>query len=45
MIVINKNHRTLYILGFKQSSNRFKDFIGVKDDDALIVNCFYYLKQ
>jgi len=33
-IVINKNHRTVCILGFKQSSDRNKDFLGVKDDEA-----------
>jgi len=25
--VINKNHRTLYILEFKQSSDRYEDFL------------------
>ena len=29
-IVINKNHRTLYILEFKWSSDRNKDFLRVK---------------
>jgi len=31
-IVINKNHRTLYILDCKRSSNRNKDFLRVKED-------------
>ena len=33
-IVINKYYRTLYILEFKRSSNRNKDFLRVKDDEA-----------
>ena len=33
-IVIDKNHRTLYILEFKQSSDRNKDFLKVKEDKA-----------
>ena len=33
-IVINKNHRTLYILEFKRSSHRNKDFLRVKEDEA-----------
>jgi len=33
-IVINKNHRTLYIPEFKQSSNRNKDSLRVKEDEA-----------
>ena len=33
-IVINKCHRTLYILKFKRSSDRNKDFLGVKEDKA-----------
>jgi len=33
-IVINKYHRTLYILEFKQSSDRNKDFLKVKEDKA-----------
>jgi len=32
--VINKNHRTLYILEFKRSSDRNEDFPGVKKDEA-----------
>jgi len=32
--VINKNHRTLYILEFKRSSERNEDFLGVKEDEA-----------
>ena len=32
--MINKNHRTLYILEFKRSSNRNKDFLRVKEDEA-----------
>ena len=31
-IVINKYHRTLYILEFKRSSYRNKDFLRVKED-------------
>jgi len=33
-IVINKYHRTLYILEFKQSSDRTKDFLRVKEDEV-----------
>jgi len=33
-IVINKNHRTLYILECKQSSDRNEDFLRAKEDDA-----------
>ena len=33
-IVIYKNHRTLYILEFKRSSDRNEDFLGVKEDEA-----------
>ena len=33
-IVINKNHRTLYILEFKRSSNRNMDFLRVQEDEA-----------
>jgi len=33
-IVINKNHRTLYILEFKLSSDRNVDFLRVKEDEA-----------
>jgi len=33
-IVINKYHRTLYILEFKRSSDRNKDFLWVKEDEA-----------
>jgi len=33
-IVLNKNHRTLYILEFKRSSDRNKDFLRVKEDEA-----------
>jgi len=32
--VINKNHRTLYILEFKRSTDRNKDFLRVKEDEA-----------
>jgi len=32
--VINKYHRTLYILEFKRSSDRNKDFLRVKEDEA-----------
>jgi len=34
MISINKNHRTLYILEFKRSCDRNKDFLRVKEDEA-----------
>ena len=33
-IVINKNHRTLYILEFKRSSERNEDFLRIKDHEA-----------
>ena len=33
-IVINKNHRTLYILEFKRSPDRIKAFLRVKEDEA-----------
>jgi len=33
-IVINKNHRTLYILEFKRSSDRDEDFLRIKEDEA-----------
>jgi len=33
-IVMNKNHCTLYILEFKWSSDRNKDFLRVKEDEA-----------
>jgi len=33
-ILINKYHRTLYILEFKWSSDRNKDFLRVKEDEA-----------
>jgi len=33
-IAINTNHRKLYILEFKRSSDRNKDFLGVKEDEA-----------
>jgi len=32
--VINKNHRTLYILEFKRLSDRNKDFLRVKEDEV-----------
>jgi len=32
--VIIKYHQALYILEFKQSSDRRKDFLGVKEDEA-----------
>jgi len=32
--LINKYHRTLYILEFKRSSDRNKDFLRVKEDEA-----------
>ena len=32
--MINKNHQTLYILEFKQSSDRNEDFQRVKEDEA-----------
>jgi len=32
--VINKNHRILYILEFTWSSDRNKDFLGVKENEA-----------
>jgi len=33
-IVINKYHRKVYILEFKRSSDRNKDFLRVKEDEA-----------
>jgi len=33
-MAINKNHRTIYILEFKRSSDRNEDFLGVKEDEA-----------
>jgi len=33
-ILINKNHRTIYILKFKRSSDRNEDFLRVKEDEA-----------
>jgi len=33
-IVINKYHRTLYIIEFKRSSDINKDFLRVKEDEA-----------
>ena len=33
-IVINKYHRTLYIQEFKRSSDRNKNFLRVKEDEA-----------
>ena len=33
-IVINKNHRTLYILEFKRSSDTNEDFLRVKEDET-----------
>jgi len=32
--VINKYHRTLYILEIKRSSDRNENFLGVKEDEA-----------
>jgi len=32
--VINNNHRTLYILEFKRSSDRNEDLLRVKEDEA-----------
>ena len=32
--MINKNHRTLYILEFKRSSHRNKNFLRVKEDEV-----------
>ena len=32
--MVNKNHRTLYILEFKRSSDRNEDFPRVKDHEA-----------
>ena len=34
-IVIIKNHRTLYILEFKRSSDRNEDFLRIKEDEAI----------
>ena len=33
-MVINKNHRTLYILEFARSSDRNAEFLGVREDEA-----------
>ena len=33
-ILINKNHRTLYILEFERSSDRNEDFLRVKEDES-----------
>jgi len=33
-IVINKNHRILYILEFKRSSDINEDFLRVQEDEA-----------
>jgi len=33
--MINKNHRTLYILEFELSSDRNEDFLGVKEDGLM----------
>jgi len=33
-MIIHKNHQTLYILEFKRSSDRNKDFLGLKEDEA-----------
>jgi len=33
-IVINKYHSTLYVLEFKRSPDRNKDFLGVKENEA-----------
>ena len=33
-VVINKNHRTLYILEFKWSSDRNEGFLRVREDEA-----------
>ena len=33
-IVISKNHRTLYILEFEGSSDRYEDILGVKENEA-----------
>jgi len=33
-IVLNKMHQTLYILEFKRSSDRNKDFLSLKEDEA-----------
>jgi len=32
--MINKNHRTPYILELKRSSDRNEDFLGIKEDEA-----------
>jgi len=32
--IVNKNHQTLNILEFKRSSDRIKDFLRVKEDEA-----------
>jgi len=33
-MVINKNHRTPYILDFKRLFDKNEDFLGVKEDEA-----------
>ena len=33
-MIIHKYHQTLYILEFKRSSDRNKDFLGLKEDEA-----------
>jgi len=33
-IVIDRNHRTLYIQEFKRSFDRNEEFLGVKEDEA-----------
>jgi len=37
-IVINKNHQTIYILKFKQSSDRNEDFLDVKEDSVRLMS-------
>ena len=32
--MILKNHRTLYILEFKRSSDRNEDFLGIQEDET-----------
>ena len=32
--MINKNHRTLYILEYKRSSDSNKEFLRIKEDEA-----------
>jgi len=34
IVIINKNHRTLYILERKRSSDRNMDFLRVKEDET-----------